>query len=59
MVVSLREIIAPNGRTAHPHGSVGVVIRAPSDGNHSYRIRFSDGGEESLRRDEVVRKRRP
>ncbi len=54
MVVSLREIIAPNGRTAHPHGSVGVVIRAPSDGTHSYRIRFSDGGEESLRRDEVV-----
>lgn len=54
MVVSLREIIAPNGRTAHPYGSVGVVIRAPSDGKHSYRIRFSDGGEESLRRDEVV-----
>lgn len=54
MVVSLCEIIAPNGRTAHPHGSVGVVIRAPSDGSHSYRIRFADGGEESLRRDEVV-----
>lgn len=50
----LRDVNGPNGRTLHPGGAVGVVIRAPGDLEHSYRVRFPDGVEESLRRDEVV-----
>jgi predicted nucleotidyltransferase len=53
-VVSLREIVGTGGRTLHPSGSVGVVIRAPQDLDHAYRVRFLDGYEEALRRDEIV-----
>ena len=35
-----------------PGGAVGVVIRAPADATHSYRIRFVDGSEASLKRDD-------
>lgn len=53
-VVALREVVGQAGRTLHPRGSVGVVVRSPSDLDHSYRVRFPDGVEDSLRRDEVV-----
>lgn len=53
-VVSLREVIGAGGRTLHPRGSVGVIIRSPGDLDHSYRVRFPDGVEEALKRDEVV-----
>ena len=53
-VVSLREIIAQNGRTLHPRGAVGVIIRSPGDLDHAYRVRFLDGVEEALRREDVV-----
>jgi len=53
-VVCLREIVGQNGRTLHPKGAVGVVIRSPADLDHSYRVRFLDGLEEALRRDELV-----
>jgi predicted nucleotidyltransferase len=53
-VVVLREVIGQAGRMLHPRGSVGVVVRSPSDPNQAYRVRFADGVEESLRRDEVV-----
>jgi len=35
-----------------PAGAVGVIVRAPADITHTYRIRFPDGGEASLRRTE-------
>ncbi|MCC9607771.1 nucleotidyltransferase domain-containing protein [Blastopirellula sp. JC732] len=47
-VVALRDIVGPNGRTLHPRGAVGVVVKSPVDLQHSYRIRFPDGFEESL-----------
>ncbi|WP_246119994.1 nucleotidyltransferase domain-containing protein [Blastopirellula retiformator] len=47
-VVVLRDIVGPNGRTLHPRGAVGVVVKSPVDLQHSYRIRFPDGVEESL-----------
>lgn len=50
-VVALREVIGQAGRTLHPRGSVGVVVRSPRDLEHSYRVRFPDGVEESLRRE--------
>jgi predicted nucleotidyltransferase len=53
-VVTLRNITAEGGRILHPRGSVGVVVRAPSDLSHSYRVRFLDGIEEPLRRDDIV-----
>jgi uncharacterized protein len=53
-VVSLREIVGQNGRTVHPRGAVGVIVRSPRDLDHSYRVRFLDGVEEALRREDVV-----
>jgi hypothetical protein len=38
--------------TTLPQGAVGVIVRAPADTTHSYRIRFVDGSEASLGRDE-------
>ena len=53
-VVSLREIVGQNGRTLHPRGAVGVIVRSPGDLDHAYRVRFLDGVEEALRREDVV-----
>jgi hypothetical protein len=53
-VVTLRNITAEGGRFLHPRGSVGVVVRAPGDLNHSYRVRFLDGIEEALRPDDLA-----
>lgn len=47
-VVVLREIIGQNGRTLHPRGAVGVVVKSPTDFDHAYRVKFPDGVEESL-----------
>lgn len=44
--------IAETGRTL-PDGAVGVIVRAPADPAHAYRVRFVDGSEGSLRRDEL------
>ena len=43
--------VAETGKTL-PDGAVGVIVRAPADATHSYRIRFVDGSEASLRRDD-------
>ncbi|HEV3300541.1 MAG TPA: nucleotidyltransferase domain-containing protein [Planctomycetaceae bacterium] len=53
-VVVLREIVGDGGRILHPQGSVGVVIKAPRDLEHVYRVRFLDGVEDSLRREDLV-----
>jgi len=53
-VVTVKEIIGPNGRTSHPRGSVGVIVRAPRDLDHSYRVRFPDGVEEALKPNELT-----
>lgn len=48
-VVILKDLVGPNGRTQHPRGAVGVVVRAPRDLDHSYRIRIPDGVEEAIK----------
>ena len=48
-VVILNEIIGQNGRTLHPRGSVGVIVKSPTDIAHSYRVRFPDGVEEAFK----------
>jgi predicted nucleotidyltransferase len=53
-VVALRNVVASCGRVVHPRGSVGVIVRAPGDLQHSYRVRFLDGLEEALRHEELV-----
>lgn len=53
-VVALRDVLSQDGSVLHPRGAAGVVVKAPVDPEHSYRVRFLDGHEESLRRDEVV-----
>jgi predicted nucleotidyltransferase len=38
----------------HPRGTVGVIIKAPTDNEHSYRVRFPDGFEAALKRGDVT-----
>jgi uncharacterized protein len=52
-VVVLRDVVE-GGRVLHPRGSVCVIIKAPRDLDHAYRVRFLDGVEENLRRDELI-----
>jgi predicted nucleotidyltransferase len=35
-----------------PKGEVALIVSSPDDGRHSYRVRFADGAEINLRRDE-------
>lgn len=36
-----------------PGGAVGVVVHSPADNTHAYRVRFVDGAEAMLRRQEI------
>ncbi len=42
------------GDVLFPRGAVGVIVAAPADATHAYRVRFLDGSEQSLRRAEFV-----
>ena len=53
-VVTLRDVTGQTGRTLHPRGSVGVIVKSPRDLEHSYRVRFPDGVEESLKAGELT-----
>ncbi len=53
-VVTLVDIPGSAGLVRHPRGTVGVVVKSPSDHEHSYRVRFPDGLEVPLRRSEVT-----
>src|SRR4051812_45599107 len=52
-VVALVEVRGPNGKAAHPRGAVGVVVQAPADYWHAYRVRFPDDFEAALKRQEI------
>jgi hypothetical protein len=41
------------GLVRHPRGTAGVVVKSPTDHEHSYRVRFPDGFEAPLKRSEV------
>jgi hypothetical protein len=51
-VVSLVEIIGPNHSLVHPRGAVGIVTRTPTGTELHYLVRFPDGFEKSLVREE-------
>jgi predicted nucleotidyltransferase len=53
-VVTLRNLTAEGGRILHPRGAVGVIVRSPGDLSHSYRVRFLDGIEEALGREDLM-----
>lgn len=53
-VVARVPIIGSGGHTLHPPGAVGVVVAAPVDGAPNYRIRFLDGFETTLNKDDLV-----
>jgi hypothetical protein len=49
-VVSAVEVRDSRGHLLCPSGAVGVVVRAPADGTHTYRVRLPSGQEVSLAR---------
>jgi uncharacterized protein len=53
-VVTLIDVVAAGGAVLHPRGAVGVVVKAPTDHEHSYRVRFADGFEAPLKRAEIT-----
>src|SRR5947209_19374088 len=53
-VVTLVDIPGSAGLVLHPRGTVGVVVKSPTDLEHSYRVRFPDGFEAALKRNEVT-----
>jgi predicted nucleotidyltransferase len=53
-VVTRKSIQGSNGRIAHPSGAVGVIVKAPMDRQHTYRVRFTDGFESPLHHDNLM-----
>ena len=53
-VVSRIEIRDARGNVLCPEGAVGVVVKAPADGTHSYRVRLPDGDVVSLQRNNLT-----
>jgi uncharacterized protein len=52
-VVTLVDIPGSAGLILHPRGTVGVIVKSPTDLEHSYRVRFPDGFEAPLKQSEV------
>lgn len=52
-VVSLIEIRGPSNSLVHPKGAVGVVTRTPAGSEERYLVRFPDGFESSLAREQL------
>ena len=52
-VVSLIEVRGANNSLAHPRGAVGVVTRTPTGEQKQFLIRFPDGFEVSLQREQM------
>ncbi|HEX4796475.1 MAG TPA: nucleotidyltransferase domain-containing protein [Humisphaera sp.] len=53
-VVVLTDVRGTDGKPLHPRGAVGVVVQAPADYWHSYRVRFVDGFEAAFARRELA-----
>ncbi len=49
-IVTRVEIAATTAQPAQMRGSVGIILKAPADATHTYRVRFVNGGEASLPR---------
>lgn len=53
-VVTLKPVQGSTGKTAHPAGAVGVVVKSPLDRQHPYRVRFPDGFETMIQHDSLL-----
>jgi uncharacterized protein len=53
-VVTLVDIPGSAGLVLHPRGTVGVIVKSPTDLEHSYRVRFLDGLEAPIKQSEVT-----
>jgi uncharacterized protein len=53
-VVALKPIMGQHGRVLHPTGAVGVILRAPKDLEHDYRVKFADAVEASLAPSDLI-----
>jgi predicted nucleotidyltransferase len=53
-IVVLKQVQGTHGKAVHPAGAVGVIVRAPRDRAHSYRVRFADGFEAALHHDNLM-----
>src|SRR5438552_12800189 len=53
-VVTLIDIPGSGGLVLHPRGTVGVIVKSPTDLEHSYRVRFLDGFEAPLKQYEIT-----
>lgn len=56
-VLTRREVRTGAGMPIAPAGAAGEIVAAPADARHAYRVRFPDGREASLRRDELTLRR--
>ncbi|HEY4329771.1 MAG TPA: nucleotidyltransferase domain-containing protein [Phycisphaerae bacterium] len=52
--VEIRPAGVPSDRPLHPPGVVGIVTSVPVDPMHSYRVRFPDGYEMAMKREEFT-----
>ena len=52
-IVTRVEVKTDAARALRPVGAVGEIIAVPADALHSYRVRFADGAEASVRRREL------
>jgi hypothetical protein len=55
-VISLVEVRGTNNSLVHPRGAVGVVTRTPTDEQSQFLVRFPDGFEASLTREQLDEK---
>jgi hypothetical protein len=53
-VVTTKRVQAPDGRIAHPAGAVAIIVKAPMDRQHMYRVRFTDGSETNMHHDQLM-----
>jgi hypothetical protein len=53
-VVTLVEVRGGNGEPLRRSGSVGKIVKAPTDSKHAYSVVFPDGGRTSLHREELA-----
>lgn len=53
-VVTRVEVREVGGKLVFPAGAVGVVVLAPADATHAYRVKFPDAYETMLKRTELV-----
>lgn len=53
-IVSHVPVRNPTGDVLFAAGAVGVIVKAPQDASHSYRVQFMDGSEHVLKPDQLA-----